>query len=183
VPRGRSLGVTVQSPLTDRYGYGAEYLHGRIVGLLGGRAAEQLVYGDVTTGAESDLEQVTLIARQMVGRWGMSKAVGLVSILPADDEVVIHPGELASEATRQLVDAEVRRIIDEGYDKAVSLLRSNRVKLDALTARLLAHESLDEADAYEAAGFPRGPEGGAAPASVARAAVTASAIRRVGRSA
>jgi cell division protease FtsH len=186
VPRGRALGVTVQSPLTDRYGYGVDYLYGRIVGLLGGRAAEQLVYGDVTTGAESDLEQVTMIARQMVGRWGMSKAVGLVSILPPTEDLLVHPGEMASEGTRQLVDAEVRRIIDECYDRALSLLRANRVKLDALTARLLEHESLDEADVYEAAGFPRGappPGGGAAPAAVARAGVTASAIRPVARSA
>ena len=156
VPRGRSLGVTVQSPLTDRYGFGAEYLHGRIVGLLGGRAAEHLVYGEVTTGAESDLEQVTLIARQMVGRWGMSKEVGLVSILPPGEDLLIHPGGLASEATRQLVDVEVRRIVEECYDKALSLLGDNRAKLAALTETLLERESLDEADAYEAAGFPRG---------------------------
>ena len=72
VPRGRALGVTFQSPESDRYGYDERYLRGRIVGALGGRAAEEIVYGNVTTGAESDLEQVTHIARQMVGRWGMS---------------------------------------------------------------------------------------------------------------
>src|SRR2546421_218755 len=82
IPRGQALGGTLQSPESDRYGYGADYLRGRIVGALGGRAAEELVYGDVTTGAESDLEQITNIARQMVGRWGMSDAVGLVSVLP-----------------------------------------------------------------------------------------------------
>ena len=73
VPRGRALGVTFQSPETDRYGYGANYLRGRIIGALGGRAAEEIVYHDTSTGAESDLEQVTRIARQMVGRWGMSR--------------------------------------------------------------------------------------------------------------
>ena len=72
VPRGQALGVTYQSPQSDRYGYPVSYLKGRIVGALGGRAAEALVYDDVTNGAESDLEQVTAIARQMVGRWGMS---------------------------------------------------------------------------------------------------------------
>jgi cell division protease FtsH len=70
IPRGRSLGATVSTPESDRYGYDERYLRGRIVGALGGRAAEELIYGDVTTGAESDLEQVTRIARQMVGRWG-----------------------------------------------------------------------------------------------------------------
>src|SRR5436190_9782613 len=115
IPRGQALGVTFQSPAADRYGYGANYLRGRIVGALGGRAAEQIVYGDVTTGAESDLEQVTSIARQMVGRWGMSDAVGLVSVLPAPgNEMQLLPGadgSAPSEATRQLVDAEVRRIV------------------------------------------------------------------------
>ena len=76
IPRGRALGVTFQAPAVDRYGYSATYLRGRIIGALGGRAAEELVYGDVTTGAESDLDQVSGIARQMVGRWGMSDAVG-----------------------------------------------------------------------------------------------------------
>ena len=93
VPRGRALGVTFQAPDADRYGYGADYLRGRIIGALGGRAAEELVYGDVTTGAESDLEQVTRIARQMVGRWGMSEVIGPVSVLPGpDDEPLLFPG-------------------------------------------------------------------------------------------
>src|SRR5437763_16566713 len=117
LPRGQARGVTFQSPESDRYGYGADYLRGRIVGALGGRAAEELVYGDVTTGAESDLEQITNIARQMVGRWGMSAAVGLVAVLPRPgNEQALFPGidgRAPSEATRQLVDAEGRRIVDE----------------------------------------------------------------------
>jgi cell division protease FtsH len=158
VPRGGSLGVTVQSPLADRYGYGAGYLRGRIVGALGGRAAEELVYADVTTGAEADLEQVTMIARQMVGRWGMSKDVGLVSVLPGRaDEMPLHPNGVTSEATRQLVDSEVRRIIDECYETALGLLNENRSRLDALATTLLERETLDETDAYEAAGFPSIP--------------------------
>ena len=82
IPRGRALGVTFQSPDADRYGYTDEFLRGRLAGMLGGRAAEEVVYGDLTTGAESDLEQATRIARQMVGRWGMSEQIGLVSVLP-----------------------------------------------------------------------------------------------------
>src|SRR3954452_20137963 len=141
IPRGQALGVTFQSPTADRYGYSAKYLRGRIVGALGGRAAEEIIYGDVTTGAESDLEQVTSIARQMVGRWGMSEAVGLVSVLPRPgNESALFPGvdgSAPSESTRELVDAEVRRIVDECYVKALDRLRENRDRLDLLAKALL----------------------------------------------
>ncbi|HEV2061985.1 MAG TPA: ATP-dependent zinc metalloprotease FtsH, partial [Solirubrobacteraceae bacterium] len=160
VPRGRALGVTFQSPETDRYGYDAKYLRGRIVGALGGRAAEELIYGNVTTGAESDLEQVTAIARQMVGRWGMSDRIGLVSVLPGPgDDPVFFPGTNGgpSEATRELVDAEVRKIVDECYAAALHRLRENRDRLEALAKTLLEHETLDEEAAYQAAGFDRKP--------------------------
>jgi cell division protease FtsH len=154
VPRGSALGVTVQSSLTDRYGYGVSYLRGRIVGALGGRAAEELIFREVTTGAEADLEQVTLIARQMVGRWGMSKEVGLVSVLPrGPDDYLSGSGDGISEATRELVDGEVRRIIDQCYETALELLGENRDRLDRLAEMLLEQETLDEADAYAAAGF------------------------------
>jgi cell division protease FtsH len=160
VPRGRALGSTVQSPETDRYGYGVAYLRGRIIGALGGRAAEELVYGDLTTGAESDLEQVTRIARQMVGRWGMSDAIGPVSVLPGpQDEPLLFPGAgSSSEHTRELVDEEVRRLVDGCYEEAVAQLRANRERLDALANALLEHETLDEPDAYRIAGITRGPE-------------------------
>jgi cell division protease FtsH len=159
VPRGRALGVTFQSPDADRYGYDAEYLRGRIVGALGGRAAEEIVYGNVTTGAESDLEQVTRIARQMVGRWGMSEKIGMVSVLPRpEDEGGFFPGaSAASEATRELVDEEVRRIVDECYVVAVQRLKENRHRLNSLTKALLDRETLDEIDAYKAAGFDSRP--------------------------
>jgi cell division protease FtsH len=170
IPRGQALGVTFQSPESDRYGYGARYLRGRIVGALGGRAAEELVYGDVTTGAESDLEQVTSIARQMVGRWGMSEAVGLVSVLPRPGNESPFPaadGNAPSESTRELVDAEVRRIVDECYTRALDQLRANRDHLDSLARALLEHETLDEKDAYAAAGFEWPPRAtAAAPATV-----------------
>jgi cell division protease FtsH len=156
VPRGQALGVTLQSPEDDRYGYDSHYLRGRIMGLLGGRAAEDLVYGDVTTGAEGDLEQVTLIARQMVGRWGMSEQVGLVSVLPADEDDALLGATTAAEATRELVDSEVRRIVSEAYELALGRLREHRDRLDALAQALLERETLDEDDAYAAAGF--GPQ-------------------------
>jgi cell division protease FtsH len=159
VPRGRALGVTFQAPDVDRYGYDERYLKGRIVGSLGGRAAEEIVYGNVTTGAESDLEQVTKIARSMVGRWGMSDKVGLVSVLPgpSDEGNPFAAESTASPGTRELVDAEVRRIVEECYDRAVTMLRENQERLEALARALLERETLDEADAYAAAGFDRPP--------------------------
>ena len=165
VPRGRALGVTFQSPSSDRYGYDARYLEGRIVGALGGRAAEELVYGNVTTGAESDLEQVTHIARQMVGRWGMSDVIGLVSVIAAPgEENAYGPGGpvQVSDETRELVDREVRRIVEGCYDRARQMLNANRDRLESLTRALLDRETLDQDDAYRAAGF----EPGAAPGDV-----------------
>jgi cell division protease FtsH len=155
VPRGQALGVTFQSPATDRYGYAASYLRGRITGALGGRAAEELVYGDVTTGAESDLEQITAIARQMVGRWGMSAAVGPVTVLPRDDAAPWSGADGSaspSDETRKLVDTEARRIIEECYQRALELLGENRERLDRLAHALLKKETLDEDEAYAAAG-------------------------------
>jgi len=161
IPRGQALGVTFQAPSTDRYGVDATYLKGRITGALGGRAAEELVFGNVTTGAESDLEHVTSIARQMVGRWGMSDAVGPLSVLPNPAGDTWFPGDprAPSEATRQLVDDEVRVLVEACYVEASALLAAHRDQLDALAAALLARETLDEADAYAAAGIAH-PMGG-----------------------
>jgi cell division protease FtsH len=159
IPRGMALGVTFQSPTTDRYGYTVDYLLGRLVGALGGRAAEQLVYGEITTGAESDLEQATRIARQMAGRWGMSERIGPVSVLPGpNDQPTLFPGAGdASERTREMVDEEVRRILEECERTATSELKAHRDQLEALTRALLEHETLDEADAYRIAGIERAP--------------------------
>jgi cell division protease FtsH len=156
VPRGHALGVTFQSPDADRYSYSASYLRGRIAGLLAGRAAEELVHGDVTTGAENDLEQATAIARQMVGRWGMSEKVGMMSVLPDPrrEQPLTLGGDGTSPATRELVETEARRILDQGHDQALETLRANRDRLDALVEALLRAETLDAADAYRAAGVP-----------------------------
>jgi cell division protease FtsH len=156
VPRGRALGVTLQTPDADRYGYSADFLRQRITTALGGRAAEELVYGEYTTGAEADLQFVTRMARSMVGRWGMSEAVGPLAVLPpAGSEGFASAGELLADETRKLFDAEVRRIVDEAYEQATTLLHDNRPQLDALVAALLERETLDEAEAYRIAGIER----------------------------
>jgi cell division protease FtsH len=111
------------------------------------------VYDEPTTGAESDIQQLTEIARQMVGRWGMSSAVGPLAVLPADGRGPFLPGASeVSEHTQQLIDDEVRRIVDAAHEEVVKLLKENRGKLDSLAKALLEHETLDEDDAYAAAG-------------------------------
>ncbi len=150
IPRGRALGVTLSTPDTDRYGYDRDYLVGRIIGALGGMAAEELVFGVITTGAESDLQQSTGIARQMVGRWGMSQVIGPVQVFPPDGDPRMAG---VSDDMLGKVDAEVRRIIDEAYAQAKRLLADNRHRLDSMVAALLERETLDEKDVYAAAGI------------------------------
>jgi cell division protease FtsH len=160
IPRGRALGVTLQSPDADRYSYGAEYLNGKIIGMLGGRAAEEVVYGNVSTGAENDMVQATNLARSMVGRWGMSDAIGPVTVF--DERLTDAFGRpMVAESTLELVDHEIRRIIDACYAAAVEQLEKHRDQLEALTQALLDKETLEEADAYQVAGIgrPSSPEG------------------------
>jgi len=127
-------------------------LGGRIIGALGGMAAEQEVFGVVTTGAENDLEMVTRIARSMVGRWGMSERVGRLSVLPADGDPRMAG---SSDSVLDAVDEETRRIPDECYSEARRLLKENRDKLDRIVEQLLIHETLEEGEVYAAAGIPR----------------------------
>ncbi|MEU2285687.1 ATP-dependent zinc metalloprotease FtsH [Streptomyces sp. NPDC013178] len=153
VPRGRALGVTMSTPEVERYAHSEEYLRGRIIGALGGMAAEQVVYGVVTTGAENDLEQVTNIARSMVARWGMSERVGRLSALPSDAQQAY--GLAAAPQTLDVIDGEMRRIVDECYEEACRKLRDHRHQLEALAEALLENETLEEADAYRIAGITR----------------------------
>jgi cell division protease FtsH len=158
IPRGMALGVTFSSPDADRFNYDEAYLKGRLQVALGGRVAEEIVYDSITSGAESDLQQVTAIARQMVGRWGMSPAVGPVAVLPSDDNGPLLPGvSQTSELTQQTVDAEVRRLADEAHAAALELLTRERERLDALAHALLEAETLDEEAAYAAANVPHIP--------------------------
>jgi cell division protease FtsH len=177
-PHGQALGVTYQRPDDDRHNYEEGYLRGRIVGAMGGRAAEEVVYGTRTTGAESDMQQATNIARQMVTRWGMSEKLGPVALAQRDDGF-LDPAEGEartpgvwrpySEETARLIDAEVRRVLDQSYEDALRLLRQRRHELDALATALLEHESLDEQEILQITGLRPEPRSGALqlPVSVA----------------
>jgi cell division protease FtsH len=156
IPRTMSLGVTLSAPDAERTNYDEPYLTTRIKVALGGRVAEEVVYGTISAGAESDIQQLTQIARQMVGRWGMSKAIGPVAVIPSDGQGPLLPGvSEVSESTQRLVDEEVRRIVEEAHAEVTRLLTEHREQLDSLTNALLDAETLDEDDAYRAAGVTR----------------------------
>jgi cell division protease FtsH len=156
IPRGQALGVTLSTPDDDRFNLSEGELRAKIRVALGGRVAEELAFGNITTGAESDIQHVTQIARGMVQRWGMSEKVGFLTVKGQDGQGFLLPGsEPASEATQELVDAEVRRIVDEEQEATRRLLERERDKLDALAEALLECETLDEIDAYAAAGITR----------------------------
>jgi cell division protease FtsH len=159
IPRGMALGVTFSAPDADRFNFDERHLLAQIKVALGGRVAEEVVFGDLTTGAESDIQQLTRIARGMVGRWGMSRAIGPVAVLPADGQNALLPGVSETSAeTQRLVDEEVRRIVEIAHEEATVMLSSHRANLDSLVAALLEHETLDQNDAYEAAGLSQNPQ-------------------------
>jgi len=170
VPRGQALGVTYQRPDSDRYNYPESYLRARIVGMLGGRSAEELVYGTKTTGAESDIEQATGLARRMVTRWGMSERVGLVQLAPRDNPYLggqegYMGSKPFSEQTAETIDEEVGRIIGDSHQEALRLLGQHRKSLDALAKALLDRETLNEEEILAVTGLTRAPavEGGVSP--------------------
>lgn len=159
VPRGQALGVTYQRPQTDRYNYPEAYLRAKIVGMLGGRASEEVVYGTKTTGAENDIEQATNLARNMVTRWGMSEQLGMVQ-LASNQNPYLGGGygtKPFSEETARIVDAEVLKIINESHEQAKTLLRAHRKQLDALVAALLSRETLDEQEILDVTNLSPAP--------------------------
>ena len=157
VPRGLSLGVTYSQPVDDRYHYPERYLRGRITAALGGRAAEEVAYGTVTTGAENDLQQVNQVARSMVVRWGMSPKLGPINLTQPGDGAGYR--EQFSEETARLLDEEVRRIVDECHQEAIRMLTENRDRLDRLVEALLKKDTLDQDEIYAATGLSRPPSG------------------------
>jgi cell division protease FtsH len=153
IPRGRALGVTIQLPEKDRYTQNRSQLLGMIVGAMGGRAAEQLCYNEITTGASNDIKQATNIARLMVTEWGMSDLLG-PQFFGTREELLFLGREVSrsneiSQETAQKIDVEVKRIIDESHTKALNLLQENRDKLDLLTELLVERETLDGQDVQD----------------------------------
>lgn len=148
VPRGQALGVTYQRPVIDRYNYTEAYLRARIIGMLGGRTAEEMIYGNKTTGAENDIEQATNHARMMVTRWGMSEALGMVQLVESNNPYLNGMGGSGrrefSEETARLIDHEVHKIINECHQEAKRLLNEYRMELNSLAAALMDRETLDE---------------------------------------
>jgi cell division protease FtsH len=153
IPRTMSLGVTISSPDADRFNYDKQGLIAHIKVATGGRAAEEVVYGDETTGAESDIRQATQLARNMVGRFGMSDEIGFLSVIPQDGDPYAAPQ--VSERTRQRIDDEMRQIVRDAHADALQLLEDNRERLDSLAQALFQAETLEGPAAYAAAGLDR----------------------------
>ncbi len=147
VPRGQALGVTQYTPLDDRYNYSKEFLEAQLVTALGGRAAEQVAIGRITTGAENDLQRVTAIARQMVTRWGMSERLGTISYSDREDPfagtALATGSHEYSEKTASIIDEEVNRIVKWAYNQAVKLLTDHHQTLDRIARALRLYETLD----------------------------------------
>jgi cell division protease FtsH len=155
IPRGMALGVTLSSPDSDRVSYSLEELQAKIRVALGGRVAEEVVYDTITTGAESDIQQLTQIARHMVGRWGMSTAIGPIAVIADEGQGMLLPGASeTSEHTQQVIDAEVRALVESAHQEVTQLLEEHRTQLESLAQALLKAETLDAPEAYAAAGVP-----------------------------
>jgi cell division protease FtsH len=149
VPRGQALGVTVQSPSEDHFTYTREYLLGRLAILMGGRTAEQLIFGDVTTGAQNDLKEATTLARRMVGLWGMSAEVGPYFLGLGEQHVflgreITREGGDISEEMLARAEVATRGLLDDAGEHATALLIANRDRLDTLAQALIEAETLDE---------------------------------------
>jgi cell division protease FtsH len=150
VPRGRALGMTAQIPLDDRHNFSKSMLLTDIAVFLGGRAAEKIIFNDLTTGAKEDIEKATNIARRMVCEWGMSETIGPLSFGQKEEQIFLGR-EIAqhrdySEQTAVLIDKEVRRIIDEASERAEKYVSENVEKLRDLASALLEREILDRGE-------------------------------------
>lgn len=162
VPRGSAGGVTIQMPEEDRGLYSRTYLLGRLVGMLGGRAAEVVAFGEITTGAENDLKQATGLAKRMVGTWGMSDSIGPVYLGTGEEHVFlgreITQDKSYSDSTAQKIDSAVREIVENAQRRAIELNTQHRDKLEALVQALLEQETLDGPQVIEIFGPPVGTE-------------------------
>ncbi len=158
VPRGRALGVTQQLPIEETHNYSRTYLRNRIAILLGGRAAEDLIFNEFTTGAQNDLEQATNLAERMICLWGMSDKIGPVSFKRGEEHVFLgrELGETShySEHTAMLIDDEIRAMLEHGYQRALKILGESREKLEVLTRELIEKEVLTDREIYELMEIP-----------------------------
>lgn len=150
IPRGRALGVTMQLPGEDRYGYSRSFLETNLVVLLAGRVAEEIIFDDITTGAGNDIERASKMARKMVCEWGMSEAIGPLNVGEQGEEVFIgrewNQSRNYSEETARLVDVEVKRIVETARSTARELIEGNRELLEKIAASLLERETITGAD-------------------------------------
>ena len=153
IPRGITLGVTLSAPEADRFSYDRPYLLGKIKVALGGRVAEELVYDEITTGAQNDIKQATELARNMVGVWGMSDVIGPVTVITEEGQLPFPGASDISPQTQQLVDDEVRHLIEQAHEQVTQLMSAHRDQLEALATALLDHETLEQDEAYAAAGI------------------------------
>ncbi len=156
IPRGRALGVTQLMPEKEIYNVGESLLKKRLVMMMGGRAAEKLVFDEVSAGAENDIERATSLARRMVASWGMSEAVGPVSFKQSDEHPFLgkemHTYREFSEETARIIDIEVQKIMQTAHKTATQMLVEHRDKLDALASALLEHEHLERLELEELLG-------------------------------
>jgi cell division protease FtsH len=150
IPRGRALGVTLQLPIDEKHTYPKDYIEGRLAILLGGRAAESMIFNELTTGAGNDIEQATNIARKMVCEWGMSENLGPMTFGKKNEEIFlgreIQSHRDYSETTAKLIDEEVVKIIRKAEKSAKQILKKNDKTLHAMASALLKHETIDHND-------------------------------------
>lgn len=147
IPRGRAMGVTHFLPIDDRHTYSRKYCLGVLARAMGGRAAEELVFNQITTGAGNDIEQATNLSRRMVCEWGMSDLMGPVSYRENDEKVFLgkeigHTARISS-TTQKKIDDEIHRLVDEAHQKALKILTENMDKLHAMAQALLDREILN----------------------------------------
>tara|TARA_B100000470_G_scaffold204530_1_gene178644 strand:+ start:1 stop:1044 length:1044 start_codon:yes stop_codon:yes gene_type:complete len=147
IPRGQALGVTMQLPIDEKHGYSRQYIEGRLAILMGGRAAEELIFDELTTGAGNDIEQATKIARKMVCEWGMSDVLGPMTFGKKNEEIFlgreIQSHRDYSEVTARMIDEEVVRVVRKAQSKAKQVLNNNINQLHNLAKALLEYETID----------------------------------------
>jgi cell division protease FtsH len=153
IPRGMYMGATFSLPEKDKYTESKRQLLDEIAGVMGGRIAEELIFGDTTSGAAGDIQQATYMARKMVTEWGMSEKIGMVNVSSHDQHLFLgrdlFKGREVSEQTAREIDEEVRRIIDAAYARASDIIVQNKDKLIALAEALIEYETLDATEIGE----------------------------------